>query len=171
MLFSSASLWVWCLLFFLIRRGVSALKPRKIPVSRIFIVPVVFLVISVWHLNDFIFYPSLLSYVFSWILLCAIRVAFLWNQTVVYDADTGLIERSGSPLVLILVMASFGFKFAMYFLLARNPMLSQDYYFSCLWGIGSGIITGLSWGGLLYTLYTLNNSNCRKAATPRTPRN
>lgn len=150
--------WVWFLLLFLITRGVSALKPRHIPLSRLFIIPVLFLVAGIYHLRDFAFYPAGLVCVLSSLLFCLIRISFLWKSPVEYHASSGLIHRPGSPFVLILVLCAFAFKFAMTALLARNALLSQNFLFQCLWGAGSGMVTGLSWGGLLYAVYRIGGT-------------
>ncbi len=154
-IFSNTPVWVWLLLLFLIKRGVSALQPRKITLNKLFIIPVLFLIAGVYHLNGFSFYPTILIYMVSLILFCIIRISLLWKCPVEYDASSGLISLNGSPFVLILILVSFIFKFTITFLLENNSMLSMDFYFQCLWGAGSGIVTGLSWGGLLYTIYKI----------------
>ncbi|MEI7286839.1 DUF6622 family protein [Dickeya dadantii] len=154
-IFLNTPVWVWLMLLFLIKRGISALQPRQIPLNRLFIVPVLFLIAGLYHLKGFSFHPTILIYMISLILFCIIRISLLWKCPVEYDASSGLISRNGSPFVLILILASFIFKFAMTFLLENNLMLSMDFYFQCLWGAGTGIVTGLSWGGLLYTIYKI----------------
>ncbi|QWT41507.1 hypothetical protein [Dickeya dadantii] len=113
------------------------------------------LIAGIYHLKGFSFHPTILIYMVSLILFCIIRISLLWKCPVEYDASSGLIIRNGSPFVLILILVSFIFKFAMTFLLENNLMLSMDFYFQCLWGAGSGIVTGLSWGGLLYAIYKI----------------
>lgn len=150
--------WVWFLLLFLITRGVSALKPREIPLSRLFIIPLLFLAAGVYHLSDFAFYPAVPVFVLSSMLFCLIRISLLWKDPVEYHASSGLIHRPGSPFVLILVLVAFVFKFAMTVLLERGAISAHFFAFQCLWGAGSGIITGLSWGSLLYTLYRIRET-------------
>lgn len=154
-IFLHTPIWVWVLFAFLIKRGVSALHTRESPLNRIFIIPILFLSAGIYHLIGFDFYPTILIHIISLILACIIRTSFLWNSSIEYNAASGLITRPGSYFVLILIIASFVFKFTMTYLIEKDSMLLMNFSFQCLWGIGSGTITGLSWSGLLHVLYKI----------------
>ena len=64
-----------------------------------------------------------------------------------------------SAFVLILILASFAFKFSITYLMENDAMLLMSFTFQCLWGVGSGTATGLSWGGLLYVIYKLREKS------------
>ncbi|ULR31939.1 hypothetical protein MJO48_04375 [Dickeya fangzhongdai] len=159
-IFSNTPLWVWILFVFLLKRGISALQPRKIPLNRLFIIPVLFLSAGIYHLNGFHFYPTIFTYMITSILSCIIRTSLLWGSPVEYDASSGLVTRTGSPFVLVLILLSFVFKFTMTYLMETDSMLLLNFSFQCLWGAGLGVVTGLSWGCLLYmyTMALLNKS-------------
>jgi hypothetical protein len=72
-----------------------------------------------------------------------------------------LVTRPGSAFVLILILASFAFKFSITYLMENDAMLLMSFTFQCLWGVGSGTATGLSWGGLLYVIYKLRENLTR----------
>lgn len=154
-IFSNTPIWVWILFVFLIKRGVSALHPRETTLNRLFIIPVLFLSAGLYHLIGFNFYPTILTYAITLITSCIIRVSFLRLSPVEYNASTRLVTRTGSPFVLILILASFVFKFSMTYFMENDSMLLMSFTFQFLWGAGSGIATGLSWGGLLYVIYKI----------------
>lgn len=154
-IFSNTPIWVWILFVFLIKRGVSALHSRETTLNRLFTIPVLFLSTGLYHLIGFNFYPTILIYTITLIISCIIRVSFLRLSPINYNASTGLVNRPGSPFVLILILASFAFKFSMTYLMENDSMLLMSFPFQFLWGAGSGIATGLSWGGLLYVIYKI----------------
>lgn len=159
--FMNVPVWVWLILLFLIYRGVSALKPRQRPVKRLFIVPLIFFIIGVIHLDDVLLYTALLFYVLSMFLFCFIRILLLWGRkiSVSYDKSTCSVMMPGSSFTLLLVLGVFLFKFIASFLLAEYPNLSNDLFFSIIYGAGAGIATGLSWGGLIYVFLSIKRDN------------
>ena len=154
-IFSNTPLWVWILLLFLIKRGISALHCRETSVKNIFIIPVLFLAASIYHLAGFSFFPAIPLYITTLVIFCIVRMAFLWHSPVEYNAATGVVTHPGSPFILTLIIGSFIFKFVMTCLTENDPKLLMNLSFQCLWGAGSGIATGLSWGGLLYVIYKI----------------
>lgn len=158
-IFSNTPIWVWVLFVFLIKRGVSALHTRETPLNRIFIIPLLFLFAGIYHLIGFDFYPAILIYIITLIISCIVRMSFLWRTPIEYNASTGLVTRPGSAFVLILILASFAFKFSITYLMENDAMLLMSFTFQCLWGVGSGTATGLSWGGLLYVIYKLREKS------------
>lgn len=154
-IFSNTPIWVWVLFVFLIKRGVAALHTRQTPLNRLFIIPLLFLSAGIYHLIGFNFYPTILIYIITLIISCIVRVSFLWRSPIEYNASAGLVTRPGSAFVLILILASFVFKFSMTYFMENDSMLLMNFTFQCLWGAGSGIATGLSWGGLLYVIYKI----------------
>lgn len=158
-IFSNTPFWVWILFVFLIKRGITALHPRETSLKNIFIIPVLFLSASIYHLIGFSFFPAILIYITTLMIFCIIRMVFLWQSPVEYNNATGLVTRPGSPFILTLIIGSFIFKFVMTYLMENDPRLLMNLSFQCLWGAGSGIATGLSWGGLLYVIYKIKEKN------------
>ncbi|MDA9413237.1 MULTISPECIES: DUF6622 family protein [unclassified Bradyrhizobium] len=94
-------LWVWILLAYLVWQGIKSMQPRKAPIWRALIVPVVFIV---WGVSRIGFghqdsqWP-LVAWVFAAIVLLPLGV--LTPRPFDVDHKTGEIIRPGSAFALI----------------------------------------------------------------------
>lgn len=154
-------IWVWFLFCFLINRGVSALQSREVQLKRLFVVPLIFLIFGVMHMDNVILFPALLSYLLFAFMFCVIRTGFLWNKKtpVLYDQHTCSVTIPGSSDILLLVLFAFVSKYVLSYLLAEYPYLSKNFVYALIYGADSGIMTGLSWGGLVYVLWCIKHDN------------
>jgi len=67
---------------------------------------------------------------------------------------TDLIIRPGTPLTLIFIIVAFATKFALIFFLNVEPDLKYAFNFNLMFGLLSGIIDGVFWGGTLNLYFT-----------------
>lgn len=149
---SHTPFWVWILFVFLIMRGYAALSEREMNVSQLFILPLLFLVWGIWGLKE--------EFNFNIVSLTgmSIGLAFgilagwkLWeNQPRLKNKPhSEKIIRAGTPLTLIFIIIAFGSKYCLLVWLSLHPAMHHTVPFSALFGVITGLVDGLFWGGTL----------------------
>lgn len=150
--------WVWLLLFFLIYRGVNALRPRQTSLWRTLLVPVIFLIWGVASLQASVQQQLPAYLAFLTFLVVGTLVGWrLWPRHLIatYDAETRQIARCGSPIPLILIGFAFLSKYILAATLANEPVLASTHAFAVLSGSINGLADGLFWGITLHQLWPL----------------
>jgi Family of unknown function (DUF6622) len=152
---SGTPLWVWALLVFLVYRGIKALKSSISPVYTIFIMPAIFLILSVQTLvayKNLTLVPGLL-----WLISIMIGSLLGWliasKAPIAADKKKGLIKRPGSPITLIIILLFFGVRYYFGYSLAVNPELMQSVSFLNIRLALSGLMVGVSLGSTLCFFY------------------
>jgi uncharacterized membrane protein YfcA len=152
MLIKNTPTWVWILLIFLILRGIKALQDREMRPDRLFLLPIVFFVWSV--------YAVLLETTFQASALLALAVGIVTGIAVGWvlwcsqprlrtKPGTDLVINPGSPFILVLILITFCTKFALSATLATHPPLLYSFSFNLLFGFVSGLLDGIFWGRTL----------------------
>ncbi|WP_275367225.1 DUF6622 family protein [Xenorhabdus bovienii] len=145
-------IWVWILLVFLIIRGIKALSNREMSIERIFLLPTIFLI---WGIHS-----VLTETYFSNLSLVMMGIGLIFGTTIGWilwrsqprlrkKTDSNLIIRPGTPLTLIVIMITFVSKFIMTALLSIYPILLHSLHYNLLFGLSSGLLDGIFWGGTL----------------------
>ena len=140
-------LYVWAILAFLVFRGVIALRTREVAMSKLFIIPVVMLGLS---LADIAGKFGLGGIGFAtWLVTAAATLALLYNfgaARVAPTATPGHVVVRGSVWPLALMMAIFVTKYVASVVLAVQPQLHQSVTFTvvvcALFGLFSGYFAG-----------------------------
>jgi len=143
-------LWVWFLLAFLIRVGISTLKQRKISTTRLILIPSLFLV---WGIYSFtIKIPINLStillfigfFIFGFILLFLIK-NFEKNKAT-YDSHTKILTLPGERKTLILILVAFITKYVLSVLLHTHFSAWENFiiFFTSM----QGLLSGSFWGNI-----------------------
>lgn len=104
-------LWVWILLAFLIWQGMKSMQPRKAPIWRALIVPVVFIV---WGISRIGFgYQASQWPLVAWIIaaLLLMPLGLLTPRPFDVDHKTGEIIRPGSIFGLVRNLVVFGLQY------------------------------------------------------------
>lgn len=145
-------IWVWILLVFLVKRGITALSDREMRIERLFILPLIFLVWGVYSVvhetaeTD----ASLALMLVGLILGIGIGWALWSSQPRLRNgAEENVIIRAGTPLTLVLIVLLFIVKFALTASLALWPGLFHSLHYNLLFGLLSGVLDGIFWGGTL----------------------
>lgn len=117
--------YVWAILAFLVWRGVAELREREIAVARMFVLPLVMLVLS---LHDIArkFGPDATALV-AWSGAFAAAAWLAWRfgrARVVPGAAPGRVRVAGSALPLVLMLSIFVVKYVTSVLLAVRPELA-----------------------------------------------
>ncbi len=149
--------WVWILLVFLIARGINALNDREMEVKRLFLLPLIFLF---WGgsgvINELAFPHWGMVSMLAGLLIGGSVGWLLWRSgpRLKIKEGTDLIIRPGTPLTLIFIIVAFATKFALIFFLNVEPDLKYAFNFNLMFGLLSGIIDGVFWGGTLNLYFT-----------------
>jgi hypothetical protein len=143
--------WVYLLLVYLIIVGLKASKSRIIPFWKIFVLPTIFLSISIQNLTTIenIEYLS----ISSWIVAMLVGSLFGWWQVkrldIKIDKKSSLIQIPGSWDTLLVILIIFVAKYYFGYEKATNPVLVAQLNFKVSMLILSGVCTGLFLGRLL----------------------
>lgn len=141
--------YVWILLLYLIKRGLSAMKTKQLSLKKMLIMPIVF---TCWGLDKMFLHFSNLGrdFIFYFAFLCVgtmIGYFIYQGRKVFYQNNT--YYRSGSGLPLIIIVINFSVKYILNVLVAIWPSLYQTSKFCTTYSLLSGLSVGLFFGGLL----------------------
>lgn len=142
--------WVYLLLVYLIIVGLKASKSRIIPFWKIFVLPTIFLSISIQNLTTIenIEYLS----ISSWIVAMLVGSLFGWWQVkrldIKIDKKGSLIQIPGSWDTLLVIIIIFIAKYYFGYEKATNPVLVAQLNFKVSMLVLSGVCTGLFLGRL-----------------------
>ncbi|MBI2809623.1 MAG: hypothetical protein HYX67_02165 [Candidatus Melainabacteria bacterium] len=139
---SGAPWWVYALFAYLVSIGIQSIQPRTLPIKRLILMPVLFVVWSIYSLyGTFSMFPSLAFY---WVALLALG-AYLgfkevrsWHFHSDHQKRTLTIPGNYSTLILILLI--FVLKFFWGYLYATRTEISYWIYLSDT--LTSALVTG-----------------------------
>jgi hypothetical protein len=137
--------WVWLVLAVLVALGIQALRPRRVPLARVLVTPIVF---SAWGLTSLVLTargtPVALL---DWAVAAAVGglLALASFRTAGLGVADGLAHIPGSPVPLLRNLSIFVVKFALAVAIARAPAWHQGLVLADA-GV-SGLIAGyfLGW--------------------------
>jgi hypothetical protein len=138
-------LWVWALLAFLLYIGIRALQPSTAPLSRIAILPTVFLAWGLYGL--FSMHALTLSRVLPWLAAigCGVAVGLVVAglQPIRADKVRRLVRAPGGPLTLALILGIFATKYVFGVLHETDPAAFAQPRFWLSELALSGVLTGM----------------------------
>ncbi|MCU4863954.1 hypothetical protein OB981_28465 [Bacillus cereus] len=147
-------LWVWILLFILIKRGIAISQERPINLSKMFLVPVIFMM---WGLAKIINKFSHLGYClisYTIFILPGILIGYLlYKKYQIYFKQDTVIFRKKCYLPLIIILINFFVKYLLNVTLEVSSLSYDDIAFNVMYSAISGLSVGLFFGGILYTFY------------------
>ncbi|HDR8156263.1 TPA: hypothetical protein QC057_005361 [Bacillus cereus] len=147
-------LWVWILLFILIKRGIAISQERPINLSKMFLVPVIFMM---WGLEKIINKFSHLGYClisYTIFILPGILIGYLlYKKYQIYFKQDTVIFRKKCYLPLIIILINFFVKYLLNVTLEVSSSSYDDIAFNVMYSAISGLSVGLFFGGILYTFY------------------
>lgn len=147
-------LWVWILLFILIKRGIAISQERPINLSKMFLVPVIFMM---WGLEKIISkFPHLGYCLISYIIFIfpGILIGYLlYKKYQIYFKQGTIIFRKKCYLPLIIILINFFVKYLLNVTLEVSSSFYDDIAFNVMYSAISGLSVGLFFGGILYTFY------------------
>lgn len=140
--------WVWALLAFLIYRGMRASVGREIALRKIFIIPVVMLILSLQGIVTTFGMDAAAAA--SWLLCMIAGAGLTWrlfrSDSIVAYPERNTIFEQGSWTPLMLMMGIFFTKYAVAVMLAFDPGHRQQALFAgavcALYGLFNGVFIG-----------------------------
>jgi putative Mn2+ efflux pump MntP len=148
-------IWVYILLIFLIYRCILTLKPRIIPLKKIFILPAVFIFLSIHTLFTVELYA--VTFIIIAIVLAILGFIGGWfhirSQKIEIDREHQLIYQQGSWLTLVLVLLIIICKFYIGFALAMTHHIQLHQQLLIFIYAVSGATVGLMLGRTAHYLY------------------
>jgi len=142
---SHTPLYVWAILAFLVWRGVAEMREREIAVSRMAVLPLVMLVLSLHDIVlKFGLAPASLGAWFGGCLAVALPAWKLGDNRIAAVTAPGRVLVRGSVLPLFVMVAIFGTKYATSVMLALQPAATQQVELAIcgLYGVFSGWFIG-----------------------------
>ena len=144
----STPIWVWAILAFLIYRGMRASADQEIKFWKIFIIPIVMLMLSIQGIASAFGMPVALA--LTWlagIVIAALLTLWMFNRKgVTGDPRRGVISQHGSWIPLVLMMSIFSTKYTVAIMLAIQPGRHESILFAsgvcALYGLFNGIFIG-----------------------------
>ena len=148
--------WVWFLFGYLIYRGIKGLKSRIMPLSNVFIMPGIFLALSLQNIVSRMCACFDTTIFLTYLLFLLFGIVIGWmivlRMKVVVDKKRHLIAMPGSVFVLIFTLLIFGVKYFFGYMKAVNPEAISFFAIVSFVGI-SGVIAGITIGRMLHYLY------------------
>ncbi|GEB38342.1 hypothetical protein GLI01_23770 [Gluconacetobacter liquefaciens] len=146
MIVSHVPLWVWLLLAYLVWQGSQALSDHTVPLRRVVLVPIVFII---WGLSGLIsrsegsMAPSL-----TWMVAAASLIPAGYRigpRHMTIDRARALVHRTGTPWPLVRNVSLFAAQFAIGMAIAMRP--EQQFALGLLRAALSGALAGyfLGW--------------------------
>lgn len=143
--------WVFLISGYLLSIGVRSLKPRIVPLRRLFILPAFLLL---WGMGTLVTKLQSLPDIALWIGFVCIGTIVGWKLAshlkMKADKKKGLISIPGSPLILILVLCIFSTKYFFGYTYATDPSARYNMNIVTLDLLSSGLITGIFLGRVLH---------------------
>ena len=147
--------WVFVIFGYLLKISISATRTRTILFKKLFILPLLFLSISLKTLfTSFLLSPLVIgSYSIS--LMVGIFLGFILAKSLnlKFDHDQNLVKMPGNYITPILLMAIFSAKYYLGYSLSTNPLAIENPSFIVFHMGVSGISSGLLLGRLACYIY------------------
>jgi hypothetical protein len=137
--------WVFLIFVFVVARGVAALRTRTAEISRLALLPAIFAVWGGYSLFNLFDLNAEALAIFAIALLAGAAFGLLLSHHGIVRADQnkGLVEVSGSPVILILVLIIFASKYALAYWVATDPGARYSTGFLAVDAIVSGLVIGI----------------------------
>ncbi|WP_226929525.1 DUF6622 family protein [Janthinobacterium aquaticum] len=153
-LFSHTPLYVWAILGFLVYRGVLASRTRELSLRKLCVIPLVMLVLSLTGVVGSFGLHGVAPY--AWAVGMLAGTALAWKlgnpRSITAFPGRGTVQRAGSWLPLILMLAIFCMKYAVAVTLAVAPAQVHAAGFVLTVCSLYGVFSGIFFGGLLRTV-------------------
>ena len=148
---TGAPIWVYFLLFYLVSKGIKALKSHTVPYKKLFYLPILFACFSFYSLSTTVYSLNLALFFYGIFLIFGMILGYLLvkRMTIQIDQEKNLFKLPGTPLTLILILSMFLLKYLSNYLIAVNPLIKTQALFNGFYFGISGLGTGLLLGRLI----------------------
>lgn len=152
--------WVWFVFAELLFVGIKALKARTVHIAQLFILPAIFLALS---LHELFTAPALsLTIIGIFISSAIVGISAGWTMAqgfkFIVDKKNWRIYIPGSALTLILVMTIFGAKYYFGYTAAAHPEVTHTLAYKVIKFAFSGGWTGIALGRLALCMHRVKQA-------------
>ena len=141
-------MWVYLLFALLIYKGVIATKPKTVKLSKLFIMPVVFLYLMGRKMS---YNPT--YFLIFLVVGCFIGLLIYKNVKIKADKEQKIIQLPGSIVPIILIIIAFAKGYFIGYTTAVHPEIAKTVCFTIGVAIASGILSGIFIGRTAIYLY------------------
>lgn len=142
--------WVYIVFAYLLSIGIRALRPQVVRLKKIFLIPIIFILWSLYGLVSKFKAPTDVG---RWLVFLSIGALIGWwiasSWKIKADKQKLLIQLPGGPTTLILILLIFSTKYAFGYLYETDPSAQDNFLIYTLDVISSGVITGMFVGRAL----------------------
>lgn len=143
---------VWLLLIILIKRGIAISQERPINLSKMFLVPFIFMI---WGfekmISQFLHVEFCLISYFFFIFPGTLIGYLLYKKYQMFFKQESVIIRKKCYLPLIIILINFLVKYLLHVTLGISPSFYNDLSFNIIYSAINGLSIGLFFGGILFT--------------------
>lgn len=148
--------YVYLILLYILYVGFKSLKGRTVPIRKMLVLPIIFIVMSVDEMTSSLPFSSLNLIV--WLLGLLVGGYLLgWLpyqfSDITAEKDKGLLHIKGNWHTLVLLLLTFAVKYAVAVVLATHAHLSPYQIYALM--LVSGLFTGAFVGRFVYALKVL----------------
>lgn len=160
--------WVYLLFLILVKIGIKASKKNVITMKKLFIIPIVFSIMSIHTL--IVSFRIDTTTISTWIgsILCGMLLGWILvrNQEVKVDKEKWLIELPGTWMTLTIILIVFISKYYFGYELTADPKLVNQSWFEFSLLFISGACTGMFIGRTLFYLRKFKTSQSTQLFIP-----
>jgi hypothetical protein len=141
--------WVWVLLVYLVYRGICLLSPTSISPKRILLMPSIFLLWGIYGMFNKLAMPWTALFIFAIALIVGLllgKTVMAMQQPAIFDSATGMVQRPGSVVPIIIILLNFGCLYSLNVYAAYHPDSLRELNFTAIYSVTSGLADGFFWG-------------------------
>ncbi|OMO26522.1 hypothetical protein BH582_21865 [Vibrio sp. 10N.222.47.A9] len=148
--------WVWFLFAYLVRRGITSLRPREVSVGRLLIIPMLFFIWGIYGITTTVPLTSLTLTIVVASLVVGVLGLLLVNRVFIsqakYNPNTMMLTLPGQPISLLLILFAFISHYVFSAFIAVDPQIVSSASFITVFCVLSGVSIGSFWGNTLGNL-------------------
>jgi hypothetical protein len=151
-IFTNTPLWVWFILAFLLKRGVSATKDNPVHLVKSLIVPFVFILWGLEKVFTRFEFPLMIIMTYLIFILMGVIFSYYLYRNRRFYLKNNVLFQTGSYIPLIVMLFNFLVKYILNVSLAVSPHLYHTFAFNIFYGLICGFTVGLFFGNILRIL-------------------
>ncbi len=142
-------LWVWGLLLYLVYVGVRLLSPTTVSPKGMLLMPSIFLLWGIYGIFNRLAMPWTALFIFAIALIVGLllgKIVMAIQKPAMLDTETGMVQRPGSVVPIIVILLSFGCLYCLNVCAAYHPDSVKELNFTAIYSVISGLTSGFFWG-------------------------
>ena len=151
-IFTNTPLWVWFILAFLLKRGVSATKDNPVHLVKSLIVPFVFILWGLEKVFTRFEFPLMIIMTYLIFILMGVIFSYYLYRNRRFYLKNNVLFQTGSYIPLIVMLFNFLVKYILNVSLAVSTLLYLCFDFIFFYVLICGFTVGLFFGNILRIL-------------------